>query len=513
MEDSGPIDVLVAGAGPTGLSLAVQLRKMGASVRVVEKMARPRLHTPALAIHPRTLEVLDGLDLADPLIGCGVARVDLKLHFGESTVVGRLDELGFSDTSYPFILFVPQPLVEEHLRERLADLDTGVEWGKELDSFTEGPNQVVSRVVTSAGAETIISRYLVGCDGVNSLVRRRAGISFPARPCRQTLLVGDVATAGNAGGNATDAFFGRRGILFLFPLPSGRSRLIAVRPASAHTDDPIGVVDEHVPGLIRAEDLIWHRQVRPQRGVARRFRRGRLFLAGDAAHVHSPAGAQGMNTGIQDAVNLGWKLALARPGAEALLDTYERERRPVAIRNLVITEAAFMIEASAKWPFEFARTVAGPPLARLVIRYPALLRRVARLVSGLDIRYRPKRRLRPALRGLPAPGTRLPDSPLPGVGGGRLHEVLNGSSFQLLSFGASPDETNLNALRVRYRKLLEHHHFPSCPWTREAVSLICLVRPDGYIATWDGADLSGVTATLEQMIGPATAPLPAAADR
>jgi 2-polyprenyl-6-methoxyphenol hydroxylase-like FAD-dependent oxidoreductase len=498
-------DLLVVGAGPTGLTLAIQARIMGAEVRVVERRNSPRDWAPALAVHPRTMEILRGLGVADQLLRRSVAEVDLQVHVDGSTIEGQLFDLRLPATEYPFVLFSPQPEVEGVLRERLHVLGVDVEWGRELIELNDHDVFVECRLRAPGGLEeAIVSRFVAGCDGAESSVRRLVGIPFPGRDYRQTIVVGDADPTACLSPGTAHAFLRGEGILSIFPLPSGRWRLIAPRPGGdqLHLAD---LVARHTQGEVTLSQTAWVTAIRPQHRLAHRYRRGRVFLVGDAAHVHSPAGAQGMNTGIQDAANLGWKLVLAARGApDALLDTYETERRRVAKQVVRLTSLAFALEMSDSWVLRMGRRWAAHPVASLLLPNPRLVSFVARVLSGLDTRYRDGAMGRDSGCRTPfGAGRRLPDS---SVSGGspesRLHQLTDGSGFHLLIFDDVVDKQALESLSQRWGGSVRVRHINRSRAQILGLPSYVLVRPDGYIATCGGdANMVRAVEYLDEWVG------------
>jgi len=487
-DQSPETDVLVVGAGPTGLTVAVQSFLMGARVRIVERRVRPRGWAPALAVQPRTMEMLRGLGVADDLLARGISDVQLQIHVGQSTVEGRLHHLHLPETEYPFIFFVPQPVVERVLRDRLGALGVEVEWETEFTDLEQDEDHVRCRLRHGEGRQEVVStRFVAGCDGRESSVRDRLGIPFRGRRYRETLLVADAEPTPDLTGGTAHAFLAGRGIAFFFPLPSGRWRVIARRPADTGEPDLRALIQEHTEGEVRLGGVDWVKAITPHHRLASRFRRGRVFLAGDAAHTHSPAGAQGMNTGIQDAANLGWKLALVSQGApQDLLDTYELERRPVARHLVRLTGLAFALEVSDVPWLRLGRRIGAEPIARLLLSHPRLMSQVARVVSGLEMRYRKGAITEPALCfRLARPGTRLRDGRLTGGPPERLHDLLDGSGFHLLAF----DEGVLEGVEEKMRPYTAVLSIRRVSRSRLAAGALrrlypgfVLVRPDGHVA-------------------------------
>ena len=478
-------EILVVGAGPTGLTVALQSRLMGAKVRIIEQRTEPRPWAPALAVQPRTMEILRGLGVSDALLERSLTDAELTIHVDGWSVEGRLHHLHLPSTEFPFILFAPQPEVESVLRSRLRELGVDVEWGCQLTELLQHGDRVDCRIRGLSGTATsIVATYVAGCDGRDSLVRTLIGARFEGRDYRRAIVIGDADPTDDLESGTAHAFLGRTGIVFSFPLPSGGWRLIA--PDMEAEGDLIKAVSRHTGDSVRLANVHRVKSLRPQHRLASRYGMGRVFLAGDAAHVHSPAGAQGMNTGIQDAANLGWKLAIVLRGApDTLLSTYEVERRPVARKVLRLTDIAHAFEISEALPFRIGRRWAARPVAGLVLPRPRLVSLAARAVSGLDIRYRrgavddvagPRRRFRP--------GRRLADLPLTHGPSTHLHELIDGGGFHLLEFDGEIDDGPRDELSQAYEgtatiKQIARSSLPTGIRTPSYV----LVRPDGYIST------------------------------
>jgi 2-polyprenyl-6-methoxyphenol hydroxylase-like FAD-dependent oxidoreductase len=521
------LGVLVVGAGPTGLTLAAQLEALGATVRVVDRQLDRVHESRALAVLPRTLEVLRGLGISQKLVERGNDAVELQLHFGERLVRTRLFDIGLEDTAYPFLLFVSQAETEAVLNEHLAARGIEVERGVELLAFTADEHQVICTLRHQDGSsEQVGARYLAGCDGGRSSVRRLAGIPFKGGSYPQTFALGDVEVDGDLERDAAHAFLATPGVLFFFPLGRPASwRMLGMRPTllgAAEHEEPPGpsladlqaIADAFTGGKLRLRDPVWLTYFRLHHRQAVHYRAGRIFLAGDAAHVHSPAGAQGMNTGIQDAWNLGWKLALVDRGLAnaALLDSYQPERWPIGRFVLRFTDRATAIATSGSPVVRLIRTQVAPRLAPLVLR----LRVRAygyRTLAQLRINYRGSPAVhegQPALRRGPRAGDRLPDARI--VDQKRecwLQEALATPSYHLLLCGPAEswNSEQLAAMGERYAGLVAMHHL-----AREAAAGVLhdargeafarlgveqaaqyLVRPDGHIGYRSaGTDLRGL---------------------
>ena len=447
--NSNPLEVLVVGAGPTGLTLAAELVANGVQPRLIDR-GQDRVHeSRALAIQPRTLEVLAGFGVTDRLVEAGNQAVRMQLHTSRRDLSVPLFDLGLADTDYPYLLFVSQAETERILCEHLARAGVPVERGVE---FVDGQIQADATIATlrhdDGRLESVTARYVVGCDGGHSSVRTAAGIAFEGSSYPQTFVLVDTEVDGITN-DAAHVFLSEQGMLFFFPLGSPASfRLLAMRPADDQTppDAPVSLAevqqlaDTYTSGAVRLHDAIWMTNFRLHHRAAAQYKAGRIFVAGDAAHIHSPAGAQGMNTGIQDAVNLGWKLAHTLHGAnEALLDTYETERAPVGRWVLRFTDRAFKAATATSPPIRFARSHIVPTIIPLVLK-PKLGRRYGfRAISQLSINYR---RSPLSLDGTAAPrrgphaGDRLPNAPIRhGETTTSLHRLTSAPGWHLLRYG------------------------------------------------------------------------------
>ena len=488
---SRPASILVVGGGPAGLALALQAHAHGGHVRVVER--RPEAFRPsrALILHARALEVLRPLGVTEALLARAQTAPTVDLRLGRRVRRISLGDLELPDTAFPHVSLVRQMDVEEVLTQALAGRGVEVERGVELVGVRDDGANVRAALRSAAVTREGCFDFVVGCDGPASTVRAQAGIGWPGRPYAAEIVLADAEL--DLASDAAHVAVGRHGVLFAFPLGERASwRLLATRPTgpeqlpfgSPGPPVPIGELQELIDqaGLgVRLSHLAWSARVRVQLRVAERFRLGRLFLAGDAAHAYSPATGQGMNTAIQDAANLGWKLAFApaAQSAAALLDSYEEERRPVARQVLALTHLAFLGEASIGRLPSMLRSLS--PLAAPVV--PVLMRRrrlVAagyRRLSQLDVNYRSsplstegKPGPRPWPRARPRAGDRLPDMTVTCDGRRvRLHELLAQPGIHVLLEREANPPGPLGAL-------VTVHRLTSVPGRG-----LTAVRPDGYI--------------------------------
>jgi 2-polyprenyl-6-methoxyphenol hydroxylase-like FAD-dependent oxidoreductase len=510
--------VLVAGAGPAGLALALQAHEHGARVRVIDRRPDPFRPSRALILHPRTLEVLRPLGVTQALLARADVRPAAELHAGNRVVRVRFSELALPDTAFPHLSLIRQLDVETVLARALAERGVGVEYGAELVAARTVPDGV--RAVLRAGghASEADFAFIAGCDGPDSTVRSLSGIGWPGAPYPVEIVLADVELAGDLAGDCAHVATSRDGLVFVFRLGEQATwRLLVTQPASAGTARlPFGQPGPPVPadelrallhgaGLAATiTDVAWSARIRLQHRVAGQFRRGRLFLAGDAAHAYSPATGQGMNAAIQDAANLGWKLAFAaaaRSGSETLLDSYDLERRPVAREVLGMTHLAFWGEAGTGRVPSLLR-VRGVPLAAPLI--PVLMRRrrlvaeAIRVVSQLRVGYQGSPVSVSYGRdpgGSPRAGDRMPDMTVTAAEHRvRLHELLARPGVHVL---LERDAGLAGALPVS--SLVHVHRLTSSPGRG-----LYTVRPDGYVGLRCQFADAGQLAAWLRLAGPAT---------
>jgi 2-polyprenyl-6-methoxyphenol hydroxylase-like FAD-dependent oxidoreductase len=539
-EQSG-VPVLIVGAGPTGLALAAQLRWLGARFRIVDRSLDPAHESRALAVQARTLEILDALGLGDRLVKRGSTSTRLAIHLGARRVASAtLGPTSIATTRYPFILFVSQAETERVLGEHLSGSGVSVERGVELVRFYLSERHVECELRHEGGREERVqASYLIGCDGAHSTVRRGAAFSFRGGSYPEDFMLGDVEADGPLEHGAVNSFVGGGGVAMFFPLRAPTTwRVIAMKahdprvsldgpasddaPTSPLTLEELqAIVAVPTAGSIVVRDPAWLSHFRLHHRQVAHYRRGRVFLAGDAAHIHSPVGGQGMNTGIQDAWNLGWKLALVERGLarDALLESYQAERWPVGRTLLRYTDRVFSTFTRAMSAGRLASWARERVASRVLPRVleSSWLRSLAfRFVSELGVRYRQSPAVmegRPRLHRGPRAGDRLPDARLSRDGRAvPLQRAVVGPHLALVLCG---DARSWNAdcvtdLVERFRGLVKVHrvstHASAGMLTCEPETLALLgvrtagqylVRPDGYVAFRSGGhDLEEVTRYL-----------------
>jgi 2-polyprenyl-6-methoxyphenol hydroxylase-like FAD-dependent oxidoreductase len=485
-------DVLVVGAGPTGLVLALVLRRLGVAVRIVDRAPGPGTTSRALVVHARTLELYRELGLADEVVARGLkfAAVNLWAR-GRHAARVNLGDIGEGLSPFPYIVIFPQDEHEEMLERHLAAAGVAVERGTELVGFAQEPAGVVARLRTGEGEERCSAAYLVGCDGAHSAVRDGLGIGFPGGTYERVFYVADVALRGPVANHELHVALDEADFFAAFPLKGDSVRLIGtVRPEEEDAPDLRweDVSQQAVQRLgVSVDRVNWFSTYHVHHRVADRFRDRRVFLAGDAAHIHSPVGGQGMNTGIGDAFNLAWKLAAAiRDHALSLLDSYEPERISFARRLVATTDRAFTFVTRNGPIARGVRLGLIPSLMPRLLERPAARRFFFRVLSQIQIHYRGSA-LAAGKAGSVRGGDRLPW--IPGIDN---HAPLS-LDWQVHVYGDARDEL-VSAAR---RRGIPVHTFPWRPEVARAglaENAAYLLRPDGYIAL---ADPAARAATLE----------------
>lgn len=534
------VDVLIVGAGPTGLALATQLSQFGTRYRIIDRSSNRARESRALAVQARTLECLDTVGLADPLVARGRTSTRVVLHMGARTVATvHLGVAGPVDTRYPFILFVSQAETEQLLNDHLASAGVTVERGVELIDFEATEPHIECRLRDMSGREERVrASYLVGCDGAHSIVRSGAGFSFEGGSYPQDFVLGDVEADGPLEPGAINSFAGGGGVAMFFPL--GHPTTWRVIAMSAQRQEGDRATDAAVTGdlalgdlqeladaptehSVRLRDPAWLTRFHLHHRQVAHYRSGRVFLAGDAAHIHSPVGAQGMNTGIQDAWNLGWKLALVSRGLARsdLLDTYELERWPVGRFLLRYTDrifGTFTRAMSSGRVATWAREIVMPRILPAVMSTSWVRSAAFHFISELGIRYRRSplsEEGSPRLRNGPRPGDRLPDAPITMDGNATsLQRAVVGPHFTLLVCGdeQTSDKRVADLLRetsgaLEIRRISSRAASGALVDTSGSVSALLggrahyLVRPDGHVAyRAAGPDLDGLRSYLKRWL-------------
>jgi 2-polyprenyl-6-methoxyphenol hydroxylase-like FAD-dependent oxidoreductase len=485
-------DVLIIGAGPTGLILALWLTKLGVKVRIIDQTAQSGTTSRALAVQARTLELYRQLDLADAVLARGhkVPAINLWVT-GEPKARLSFETVGSDLTPYSFLEIFPQDEHERLLIDRLEAAGVAVERRCELIGFKDEGDRIVARLRDPEGREKICTaHYVAGCDGARSDVRETIGTGFPGGTYRQLFYVADVEAAGPAINGELHADLDEADFLAVFPLAgTGRARLIGtVRDDRADHADTLkfaDVSDRAINHLkLKIAKVNWFSTYHVHHRVSDHFRKGRAFLLGDAAHIHSPAGGQGMNTGIGDAVNLAWKLAavLASRAPDTLLDSYEAERIGFARRLVSTTDRAFSFVTADGRIADLVRTRVAPVVIPGVMHFEAVREFIFRTVSQITLNYRGGP-LSVGTAGRVHGGERLP---WVAVDGKDNFTSLAEMSWQVHVYGA-PRADLLAWCDERGISLHSFAWRPEHAAAGLAQDALYLLRPDTYVALADSA--------------------------
>ena len=483
----GDCDVLIVGAGPTGLVLALFLTRQGVRVRIIDKTAGPGTTSRALAVQARTLEFYAQIGLAETVVASG-RRVDAFNLWvnGRRKARAVLGEIGAGISPFAYALVFPQDEHERLLVERLQGLGVGVERQTTLEEFAESDEGIHATLVGADGRRSACTaRFIAGCDGAHSRVREVLGIGFPGGTYEHTFYVADVDATGPSVDGGINVDFDRTDFLAAFPLKQdGHVRLVGtVRPDIAPGrdvawEDVSRTAIEHL--RLQVSRVRWFSTYRVHHRVANGFHRGRAFLAGDAAHIHSPVGGQGMNTGIGDAVNLWWKLraVICNRVDRSILETYEPERIAFARRLVATTDQGFVGVTSSGVFARIFRMNVVPAVLPALFRLPWMRRFFFRTVSQTGIQYRDSA-LSAGRAGEVHGGDRLPW--IPGSAGEHDNFApLTSCDWQLHVYGTPPPRIDaFSASRG-----VPVHVFG---WSSAAAAAglernaLYLVRPDGYV--------------------------------
>jgi 2-polyprenyl-6-methoxyphenol hydroxylase-like FAD-dependent oxidoreductase len=546
-------EVAVVGAGPTGLMAALLLARSGLSVRIFDKSPSAAKESRAFGIQARTLELFQSLGLADAFLDRGLLAAGARVFVGGKDAAGfDFDDIGRDDTPFPTLLVLPQSDTEEILAGALQEHGHSVERGAEVVGLNESEEAITLTIRHPGGTERELrAAYLIGADGAHSIVRKRLGLTFEGAPYPQTFLLADCRVDWRLDHSRFKLFLNDDAFGIYVPM-KGRdyARVITTAPAEAGDarigsegapELPIGEVESAfrraVNGEVALSDPVWTSRYRVHHRGVNRYRVGRAFVAGDAAHIHSPAGGQGMNTGLQDAANLAWKLAaVLRGGApDSLLDCYDTERRPVGERVLSATDRMFSLVTSQSGWVAGVRDALLPILGATVARSGMARARAFHFISELGIRYHEGGAVAPDSAGWsdgPPAGHRAPDAPISHRA--RLFDLIDGYQFHLLALSREPLDGNeigwisaeLGRLagEVRFNvgtHLVAHSLIGRDPRLVQAENgavftaygleaarkqALYLIRPDGYVA-WRAPklDFAGLRAFVTGRFTPPSA--------
>jgi len=494
-------DVLVVGAGPTGLMIANQLVRRGVRALIIDRHAGPSLQTRALGVQARTMEIYAQLGIVDRALELGKRGAGANLWAqGRKMARVPLGGAGSNVTPYPYILVLGQDDNERIMGDKLRELGTSVQWNTELVGLAQDEGQVTATLRGPDGTtRTIAVQWVAGCDGAHSSVRGLTGIEFPGAPYEHVFFVADTQATGSMVPDEVNIYLWREGFHLLFPMRgTDHWRVVGILPPDLRGRDEVKFEDV-IPSLrneagaaLSFKACSWFSTYRIHHRSAARFRDRRCFLLGDAAHIHSPVGAQGMNTGLQDAYNLAWKLALVikNQAKPTLLDSYEEERMPVAHRLLNTTDRGFRLIVSDNWLAGLFRTKILARIAAFAMSRERIQRFAFRTVSQTGIQYRDGA-LSKSLDGLPgsAPrgGDRFPWLRLKFRPDGPVEDSFakfDDTHFHLIAIGQPAPPEGVLGLR----DLLRTHAIADDPvneaeLARALIPKACfyLLRPDGHV--------------------------------
>ena len=445
-------DVLVVGAGPTGLTVAIELARRNVKVRIIEQQNQPSTRSKALVVHARTLEFLDILGVAEELIQRGYTSPGID--FSADTKNPLRASMYKLDTRFPYILVLPQAETEAILEHRLNQFGVEVERSSSLTHFQETETGVWATVeYQDCSQAEIEAKYLVGADGSRSTVREELGLPFEGSPYSWTAFLGDVHMEGHHSEGGTEQHSNDRGLAFIVPFDDGSHRIVTIdrkyQNQSKKRQLDLVELQESISAILEKPVYLsqpkWLSRWGSELRLAPRYQIGRVFIAGDAAHTHSPAGGQGMNTGIQDGFNLGWKLAFAVKGElpQSLLNTYDRERHQIGSQILRTSDLLLRSLLLRQRLLRQMREL----IFRIFIPLPFVQRKLAENLSGLGISYQTG-------EGKLA-GKRIPDMELMSVKRERvrLYELLRFPGYTLILF-ISPNQAQ--SQRKQIEQILEN---------------------------------------------------------
>ena len=491
-------DVIIIGAGPTGLALACQFIRYGIDFVIIDKKETTTPYSKAIGVQARTLEIYEQIGLADNLIGLGAVAEKARIVVG-GKVRGEASfrEFGSGMSPYPFVLIVEQGKHEALVYDFIKSHGDEVHWQTELQKFTQDDAGVRAVVRTSDGeTRTIEAKFLVGCDGAKSPVRHALGLTFEGSTFERMFYVADVDIDWDFGHDGLTVMPLKRNLLAFFPMSGEKQwRIVGTFPEEFAKDEGEVLYEEIEEQIKRDSGLDlditavnWFSTYKVHTRHVDRFSEGRCFLAGDSAHIHTPAGAQGMNTGIQDGYNLAWKLAMVLRGAagDRLLASYNEERLENAQNLLETTDRLFNLVASPEPLLSFLRMHVFPYVAGVAFSLDAVKKFLFPRVSQIGINYR-----KHSLSDHDGDGEfdiKAGDRfPYFTVGGNSVFDRLREPKFHLMSFGDGDGESNNGGLAPEFDSIVDRHSIRIDSSVAEIFgtdrSFNALLRPDNYIAT------------------------------
>ena len=498
MSMSSTTEVIIVGAGPTGLALACQLIRYGIDFVIIDRNETTTPHSKAIGVQARTLEIYEQIGLADKLIALGWKAEKARLIVsGEVRGEANFSDIGKGMSAYPYVLIVEQGKHEALIYDFIKANGRDVRWRTGLESFTQDDSGVTAKIKTvDGGTETISAKYLVGCDGAKSVVRHSLGLTFEGITFERMFYVADVAIDWEFKNDALMVFLMKNNLLAFFPMAGeNRWRIVGTFPEEFSKDEGEVLYEEIEEQIKRDAELNlditkvnWFSTYKVHTRHVSKFSEGRCFLAGDSAHIHTPAGAQGMNTGIQDGYNLAWKLAMALRGAtngDAILDSYNEERLENAESLLKTTDRFFNLVASPEPILSYLRMHVFPYIAGVAFSIDAVKKFVFPRISQIGINYRNHSLSdHSGDTGFDVKaGDRLPYFTVDGTS---IYDLLREPKFHLISFSDGESEERETGLAGEFAAITDYHQVPLYPHIAEIFgakkSFDVLLRPDNYIA-------------------------------
>jgi 2-polyprenyl-6-methoxyphenol hydroxylase-like FAD-dependent oxidoreductase len=486
-------DVIIVGAGPTGLALACQLIRYGIDFIILDSKETTTPYSKAIGVQARTLEIYDQIGLADSIISQG--NISEKVRFVEGGEVrGEVDlkHIGEGMSPYPFLLIAEQGKHEKLLYDYLKAHGKDVWWQSAITNIKQDEAGVTATFKNSGGeVGTIEAKFLVGCDGAKSIVRHQLGLNFEGSTFERLFYVADVQVKWNYPHDSLYICLAQNSLTAFFPMVGeNRFRIVGTFPENENRregellyEDIEKQIAKDTELKLDISDVNWFSTYKVHSRRVNKFSEGRCFLAGDSAHIHTPAGAQGMNTGIQDGYNLAWKLALVLRGRASigLLDTYNEERSANAKRLLQTTDRIFDLGASDEWFTAFVRTKILPYIANAVLHLDSVKRYIFPLVSQIGINYRKSSLSEENGFFSIKAGDRMPHFEFEGVS---IYERLKEPKFHLLTFFDGANKPLTTAANFP-ENFIDFHEFPLYPNIAEIFgakqTFSVLLRPDNYI--------------------------------
>jgi 2-polyprenyl-6-methoxyphenol hydroxylase-like FAD-dependent oxidoreductase len=497
-------DVLIVGAGPTGLALACQLIRYGIDFQIIDKREGLTPYSKAIGVQARTLEIYQQIQLADRLVDQGLIAKGVRLlEGGEERAEVPLTALGEGKSPYPFLLIVEQSKHEHLLYDFIKAHGHDVRWQTTLSDFSQDDSGVAGTIVNATGEEQMVqAQYLVACDGSKSSVRTGLGLSFEGSTLERLFYVADVQLKWDFPHEMLTACLATDRSTAFFPMPGkDRYRIVGVFPEDSDKKEGEVLYDEIEKQILEDSQVQleiyqvnWFSTYKVHSRRVNQFSVGRCFLAGDAAHIHSPAGAQGMNTGIQDGYNLAWKLALVLKGEvdPRILDTYNEERVEIAERLLETTDRLFDLLVNPAWLLSFVRRHIFPRVANFIVSLDSVNQFIFPLISQTGITYRGHTLSVDTEHDFEVKaGDRMPYFKVEGKG---IYDWLHAPKFHLLTFSneLGSDGFSSKAVQSEFGSLVEYLVFPVRGRVAEIFGtdkpFSVLLRPDNYIGFISAGD-------------------------